>query len=223
MVTYDLPNVYNSNILPWKWRSMTLTIWMKLGSQTYSVNMYNRLPRLTFLFSSVYRHWHFGLQPTYVRIYDRTYTLYYSITPSNSVVAGSKTKAGGECCWCRINCIRSLNKLINAYLVTFLSKSDNQFWIDLWHICLNSETISIVQSYSPVMMRRDPSHLFLDYYIWLVWINVLRSDLSTGTNSYSRVRIRTFRTPRYEFVLLEYKFVPTATNLYLPTFNVLVL
>ena len=50
---------------------------------------------------------------------------------------------------------------------------------------------------------------------------MLQIGLSTGTTSYSRVRIRTFHTPRYEFIFLEYKFIFTCMNLYLPTFKLL--
>ena len=48
---------------------------------------------------------------------------------------------------------------------------------------------------------------------------MLRIGLSTRMNSYFWLRIRTFRTPKYEFLLLENTFVLTGINLYLPTFK----
>ena len=39
IMTFELPNVLESNVWPWKWRSRKLTIWMKIGRQRYLVNM----------------------------------------------------------------------------------------------------------------------------------------------------------------------------------------
>ena len=40
IITYALHHVFDSNLLPWNWRSRTLTIWMKIGWRTYLVNMH---------------------------------------------------------------------------------------------------------------------------------------------------------------------------------------
>ena len=64
IITYELPNILNSNPWPLKWRLMMLTIWMKIVRRAYffSIHMFAEIgaPRSSRLFAvhnRIFRNW----------------------------------------------------------------------------------------------------------------------------------------------------------------------
>ena len=53
IITYELPNAIDSNLWPSRWKSTTLTIWIKIDKRTFFINVHVCVPILLLVVQTV--------------------------------------------------------------------------------------------------------------------------------------------------------------------------